>query len=210
MGIGIVLLAYAACVAAVRPFLGLNHNALEATLAAIAGICLIAWSAVFEDAMATNGSSAESAALYVVVAISSSRYPFILGRALDVVFPAIVTIKLPSGSKKLELGGNEASLSVPIASEVGQPVAGDTPYEDGANEAELGVPEESFGGINLDDVQYDEGSFELAAYEGEEEEQYTVGYMNFEDTGAHTEQPEGNGDEFSNVVQSSEIDFIEL
>lgn len=73
-----------------RPFLALTHNAAEVMTALGMATCLIIWSVV---AKKEERSTHLPIVFYILVALSNSRYPFVLARALDVVLPSVVTIR---------------------------------------------------------------------------------------------------------------------
>lgn len=88
--LGIVLACYATVVLVFRPFLALTHNAAEVMAALATATCLIIWSVV---AKKEDPSTHLPIIFYILVALSNSRYPFVLARALDVVLPSVVTIR---------------------------------------------------------------------------------------------------------------------
>ena len=83
---GVVYGAYAALVAAFRPFLGVPHNTVEATLAAVAAGLLIG---VYG---AQPASGPEGALLTALVGLSNARYPFIVARLLRVRIAPFVVV----------------------------------------------------------------------------------------------------------------------
>ena len=151
---GVIYLVYGAVVAALRPFLGVAHNASEAAVSMAAGACLVALYAVLLDiqheydaseeaglknkfaadgganAFDTNilmrwhSSAAVRGLLGALVALSNCRYPFILARALRVVSPPVVRV----------VRNNEEESSPPLAAVV------DTSKYVSASNAALVVP----------------------------------------------------------------------
>ena len=118
---GVIYLVYGAVVGALRPFLGVAHNASEAVVSMAAGACLVALYAVLLDIQHEYDASEEASLnkfaadggansfdtnilmrwhssavvrglLGALVALSNSRYPFILARALRVVSPPVVRV----------------------------------------------------------------------------------------------------------------------
>lgn len=87
---GVVYGIYALFVAAVRPYLGLFHNALEVLMALATAVCLVIWHTELVDMGGEDElSPIELSSITALVLLSNCRYPFALARALDVVFPKV-------------------------------------------------------------------------------------------------------------------------
>ena len=106
-GCGAVLIAagaavgvYSVAVVAVRPYLGLWHNATEAVFGLAAAACLVAWGvASLTDEERSGGAAAASecpsgvsSLPYVLSGLANCRYPFIIARCLGVGVPSVARI----------------------------------------------------------------------------------------------------------------------